>query len=69
MKTKIIIICLFIFSLGLSNCSNEDTSPPKDCQTDASLRKGARCKDGTTSSATGSGACSGHGGVEYWVCK
>ncbi len=30
-------------------------------------RGGAVCNDGTTSSATGSGACSWHGGVAYWT--
>jgi hypothetical protein len=30
-------------------------------------RTGAVCNDGTTSSATGSGACSHHGGVAYWT--
>ena len=30
-------------------------------------RIGARCNDGTRSSATGSGACSHHGGVDYWI--
>ena len=29
-------------------------------------RIGATCRDGTTSSATGSGACSHHGGVASW---
>jgi hypothetical protein len=29
-------------------------------------RTGALCKDGTHSDATGSGACSSHGGVECW---
>jgi len=29
-------------------------------------RTGARCWDGTNSSATGRGACSHHGGVMYW---
>ena len=29
-------------------------------------RVGARCNDGTSSSATGSGACSSHGGVRCW---
>ena len=29
-------------------------------------RIGATCKDGTTSTATGSGACSHHGGVSCW---
>lgn len=30
-------------------------------------RIGAMCKDGTTSTATGSGACSHHGGVSCWL--
>jgi hypothetical protein len=29
-------------------------------------RIGAMCKDGTTSTATGNGACSHHGGVSCW---
>jgi hypothetical protein len=29
-------------------------------------RTGATCKDGTASTATGSGACSHHGGVSCW---
>lgn len=32
-------------------------------------RIGAICKDGTRSNATRSGACSGHGGVEVWLCE
>jgi hypothetical protein len=32
----------------------------------ARVRTGAKCDDGTTSSATGSGACSGHQGVNCW---
>lgn len=30
-------------------------------------RVGAVCEDGWHSSATGSGACSHHGGVDHWV--
>lgn len=30
-------------------------------------RIGAVCNDGTTSKATGSGACSHHGGVSCWL--
>lgn len=30
-------------------------------------RTGAVCRDGSTSSATGRGACSHHGGVAYWL--
>jgi len=33
------------------------------------VRVGAKCKDGTSSSATGRGACSHHGGVSYWKTK
>jgi hypothetical protein len=31
------------------------------------VRVGAVCRDGTTSTATGRGACSHHGGVDYWL--
>jgi hypothetical protein len=31
------------------------------------VRTGAICRDGSTSDATGSGACSHHGGVDYWL--
>jgi len=30
-------------------------------------RRGAICRDGTTSGATGRGACSHHGGVDHWL--
>lgn len=29
-------------------------------------RIGAKCRDGSNSYATGSGACSDHGGVRHW---
>jgi hypothetical protein len=32
-------------------------------------RIGAICRDGTRSTATGSGACSHHGGVAYWLYR
>ncbi len=32
-----------------------------------SYRTGANCNDGTSSSATGSGACSHHNGVSEWI--
>jgi hypothetical protein len=59
---------LFSVILFFATCSKSDT-PSADCQNDASKRRGARCKDGTESTATGSGACSNHGGVDYWLCK
>ena len=34
-----------------------------------SVRTGAKCRDGTSSSATGRGACSHHGGVSYLLLK
>lgn len=33
------------------------------------IRTGAKCRDGSSSSATGRGACSHHGGVSYWVTE
>lgn len=30
---------------------------------------GAECNDGSSSGATGSGACSSHDGVKYWKCQ
>ncbi len=35
----------------------------------SSVRTGAMCKDGSSSSATGSGACSHHHGVAYWLYR
>ncbi|MBI1183491.1 DUF3761 domain-containing protein [bacterium] len=31
------------------------------------VRTGAQCRDGSSSSSTGSGTCSHHGGVAYWL--
>lgn len=66
------LLLLVVISLSIS-CA-KDTSPTPsssgtDCQTDQSKRRGALCKDGSTSTATGQGACSGHGGVDRWLCK
>ncbi|WP_421773727.1 hypothetical protein [Gracilimonas sp.] len=44
-----------------------DFKPGKVVISSYSYRTGARCKDGTSSSATGRGACSHHGGVSYWL--
>ena len=58
---KKLISILVIVSLSFS-CDEGGDCAPAD-------RTGAVCKDGSTSTATGSGACSGHGGVDYWICK
>jgi len=54
-----------------SNTNYIFTTPTKsDAQTKSrtiQIRVGAVCRDGTTSNATGRGACSHHGGVAYWL--
>ena len=52
-KNLIFLITILVFTL--SSCSSKGE------------RVGAVCNDGWKSSATGSGACSHHGGVDYWV--
>ncbi len=42
------------------------TKPYKKAAT-TTIRVGAICNDGTSSKATGRGACSHHGGVAYWL--
>ena len=44
-------------------------SKGKTVVTTYEIRTGAVCRDGTSSSATGRGACSHHGGVSYWTTK
>ncbi len=49
----------------LFSCSKTESSadcPPQN-------RTGAICNDGTRSTATGTGACSTHGGVRSWICR
>jgi hypothetical protein len=43
------------------------TPTPTYSTPSSGARTGAICKDGTPSSATGSGACSHHGGVDHWL--
>lgn len=69
MKNRILIAFLLILTMSLTNCSKDDNSSSSDCQTEPSKRRGAKCKDGTETTTTGSGACSGHGGVDSWLCK
>ena len=53
------VLYLFIV-LSLLSCGSKKRSVSKK-------RIGAVCNDGWRSNATGSGACSHHGGVNYWV--
>jgi uncharacterized protein YcfL len=69
---KLIFILSLVF---IAACSANEEPQPDPLQTavvcDAAHMKrvGAMCVDGTRSSATGSGACSGHNGVSYWLCQ
>lgn len=75
MKRCANLTILFLLTLTFSACKtldspNEPTSSSTSTSGDCpNGRSGAICNDGTSSSATGSGACSSHGGVNYWICK
>ncbi len=64
------ILILTVLALGAFSCTQSTGSTlvasKQDCNT---YITGAVCNDGTTSTSTGSGTCSGHGGVKAWKCK
>ena len=62
----ILILTIFISS-SCDKCKESGTT--HECDNNDSKRVGCMCNDGTQSTATGSGACSGHGGVDYWLCN
>lgn len=64
MKTITTLILAILISIFVS-CAKDPVSSG-DCAPEH--RTGAVCNDGTTSTATGSGACSHHGGVKRWLC-
>ena len=48
--------------------TSEPTAEPEPEEEESEpVRVGAICRDGSESSATGSGACSHHGGVDHWI--
>lgn len=49
------VVLAIILAIALSAC------------TPSGPRIGAICRDGWRSQATGSGACSHHGGVDHWL--
>ena len=65
MKLRYYFLVILLY-FTLAQCSSEENNPvsTEDC-----VRIGAVCNDGTTTSATGSGACSHHGGVDHWICE
>ena len=46
--------------------TNTPLPPPTETPVQERVRTGAQCNDGTTSDATGRGACSSHDGVKCW---
>lgn len=56
-------------SAPLSAPTNTPTGVPLPTAPPTQHRIGAICRDGTRSTATGSGACSHHGGVAYWLYR
>lgn len=62
-----VIVVVMLLMVGCSKQSPIDSSGA-DNSSDG-VRIGAVCKDGTTTDATGSGACSHHGGVDHWLYR
>lgn len=58
-----IVVAVLLMNSGCGK-TKSSTNSTDDC-----VRIGAVCKDGTSSDATGSGACSSHGGVDHWICR
>ncbi len=58
------VALLLSLALMSVSCKSDDNNPVNE-----GTRIGAVCKDGTTSTATGSGACSSHGGVDHWIYR
>ena len=54
-------------SITPSPSTPNTTSPDNGAGQQSGVRTGAVCNDGTSSTATGRGACSRHGGVKYWT--
>ncbi len=68
MKTLYTLFFCLLLSVGCDD-GEEDSSTTPPASSSSCTRVGATCKDGSTSTATGSGACSHHGGVASWICK
>jgi hypothetical protein len=63
MQKHYVRIFIFLVFLTVFGC-NKAGDPVS-----SGVRVGAICNDGTTSTATGSGACSHHGGVKEWIYR
>jgi hypothetical protein len=67
MKKIIFVLGLFLMSICLTRCEKPDNGIA--CDSNSPNRIGAMCNDGTKSNSVGSGTCSSHGGVDYWICR
>ena len=59
----LLTLTIFIFLCWIDSLGNSTGSSYKS----SGFRVGAICNDGWRSNATGQGACSHHGGVDYWL--
>ena len=67
-KLFLTLVLAAISAIGLNSCTPEPCPPgPCDSSCINAYKSGAVCNDGSPSTSTGSGTCSGHGGVNYWV--
>jgi len=66
MRKILIILILCFMCTGLTRCKKSSSG---GCDGSSPNRVGAMCNDGTRTNSVDSGACSDHGGVEYWICQ
>ena len=85
MLAGLIVLVAMVLGLGSLNTLLATDDPPARPPTEQNVqpvpdpdpappfrfevRTGAVCNDGWVSQATGSGACSWHGGVAYWLTE
>jgi len=68
--STVLILVLSLSFIALDNPVNLNNNSQDVYQIHKPRKRiGAVCRDGTTTSATGRGACSHHGGVRYWLYK
>lgn len=63
---NIITLIVLLFGIFIIIFSAQ-TKEVRSTSTNQGYRVGAICNDGWRSHSTGSGTCSGHGGVDYWL--
>ena len=68
MKKLVLILAIFGTFIFAPSCDSSSGPDGHQCGVNETDRVGAKCNDGTSSSSTGSGTCSSHGGVAYWIC-